>query len=327
MNKFVILTLAVLGFTGTVLAQDLTDRTIVYSDLKVKCSAVDKSLSVYLNAKGNINRSQSNAVTLAVYTSKHTDWYVANKKIGFSRNLYNNWRSYIFDNKDPYNFEYKVQFEKMAYFENGKETKATLTRIHKHTDINIDQTFELNCKTKVTTTKVGLKPITSWRFNKLSEDHKAYVLTQITDAYTGRDFEPELTPAEEDLYSYFSQTGKADVIYSLDDIKKLKNISDKQKSFLTKLKIKEEKNNQSCIDDFMDRNDYDLDEDELAEILDNWSICSFDLSVARDVKDIVLGFVVNRFNDNGVDDSDGHDGSATTYDGKGKELSSTEWYP
>jgi hypothetical protein len=307
--------------SGVSHAQDLTDRSIVYSDLRLKCSTPDKKLSLYVSAKGDIFRNQSNALSWAIYSSKYEDWFISNKKNETFKNLYNSYLSYSINHSDPFGFKYEVKFEKLAYFKNNRKTKAILTRVHSHPEININQSFELNCLTTVSTKKVPLKPITVGRFNRLKAEHKSYVLTSIADTYTD-DSEIELTPKQEDTYTYYATTGFADSVYKIKDVK---NVTRAQKLFLKNLIAIEDADQKDCIDDRLSYHDVDTIERE--EILENWSICSYEVYIVRDSSKIVIGFVVDRYNDNGVDDSDGHDGSATTFNSRGKELGYSEWYP
>jgi hypothetical protein len=320
--KIIISIIGLLIISASALSQDLSDLTVRYSDLTMKCSTVDKSISVYLNKHGDLYRNEYNSMSWAIYTSKYDQWYAANKKQSASKDLFNSSRSYVYEYVDPFAYEYKINFEKLSYFVDGKKSEATLTRSHKHPEINHQQEFKLNCVTSVSVTSISMTSVTAKVLSTLSEDHQAYIIAKI--AYTEDDhFDAmELTSQQQDLYTYYSRTGFSENVWDLKEVKYLTKI---QMKLLKRIYVKETKDASSCISDVLDM--YDMSQEEREEVLGNWNVCSFELYVVRDSLNKLVGFVIDRYNDNGVDDTDGHNGSISVLNSKGSELMFKEWYP
>lgn len=305
------------------------DNSKVYSGLGIKCvqSTGAESVSVYIGAPGEIYLTKDNQVTLRVF-AKSFDAPLLNKGIRMDENLTKykkknlNWTFY-----DAFNFRYELQLEGNL-FKKGKH-KAKLLRQHQNEKLaemaKYRQSFKLDCEVKIKNSDVHLPALTKKVFDQIMKQKQgdlisAGILGQAslyeTSIYTivdlvedlDNDFGIKVSAADEKKWIAYAESVKFYSAY----YDKEKPVVKKYAAYIAKLEKKEKKEVKDCIESFKEI--YDYTDEDIKDYQENWSICSSDVFILTTNDGVLLSGMANRYNDNGTDEYDGHDGSTEFFD-------------
>jgi|GEM_PF-6716278 len=259
--------LAAIFLTTTHLsAQKKLQKVKHYSGMGMKCTS-DGGVSVYVGSRGELSEISQTSYKLNLY-SKTFD--PTKKLISGLR-----WKDTFFGHRDqtfshafsdPFGFKYKFEIDQYFLLKNFKKAKATLTRSHPSEYVDVNETYDMVCATRISTSTTSVASPTPNNFSKLAKLDRSAILGEVySSEYINLTRYSETKKIDESelgrLVAYSNQLqSKSEERLSVAQVKATKNALKRYKKVLTGLKKEFETEITS---------EWEGDKEELEDYLDN----------------------------------------------------------